>query len=235
MKIHHAVTFGLSALGALLPCSRLAAQETSAVESVLLKEGRMTVVQRGASLPMTNEIILPHNIKVMTNGAFRVQNGKERQLTDGQVVGADGILINPDGTLRPVFDHIAFVKGQALLQRDGAVSPLAQDTDLPDGTRITNDGYLAGKAGSRRKLLDGETFDLAGKAVPVGDTITMKDGKVIVQKDGTSLEVPQGRSLMMNDGSKVFGDGTVTLKNGDKTNLVSGAILKLEGVTPNNH
>ena len=48
---------------------------------------------------MTNEIILPHNIKVMTNGAFRVQNGKERQLTDGQVVGADGILINPDGTL----------------------------------------------------------------------------------------------------------------------------------------
>ena len=68
----------------------------------------------------------------------------------------------------------------------------------------------------------------------LSDTVTMQEGRVFVQKDGTSFEVAPGRSLMMNDGSKVFGDGTVLLKSGEKTNVTSGAILKLEGISGKN-
>jgi ribosomal protein L21 len=53
---------------------------------------------------------------------------------------------------------------------------------------------------------------------------------VIVQKDGSQLTVASGRSITMNDGTKVMGDGTVIRFNGDQTTVKEGQILALEGV-----
>src|SRR5205823_1187113 len=153
MKSNCAVNLSLwTVLGALLLCVSLRAQEPQAVERVMMNNGAMLIVQGGVSLPLTNEVSLPHGIKVMTNGTFRVHNGKARPLVEGQVLGADGMLTSPDGTLRPVFDHIAFLKGQALLIKDGEPSALSADVELPDGRHITGDGYLLSKSGLRRKL-----------------------------------------------------------------------------------
>ncbi len=214
---------------ALVTSTLIGVAEQSAVERVLVKDHALVMVKAGVTLPVTNQIVLPHEITVMTNGTFRFQNGKERTLLEGQVLGSDGMLTSPDGSLKPVFDHIAFLKGQPVIVKDGEASPLSTEMDLPDGQRITADGYLVSK-GVRRKLLDGETFALTGKAVPASDTITLKEGKMIVQKDGSSMEIPAGRSLMMNDGTKVFGDGTIVSKDGTQTKLLPGQILKVEGV-----
>lgn len=234
MKSIFAINFALwTVLGALLqpfPCR--AAQDGPPVERVLLKSGAMTVVQGGASLPMTNEVSLSHGIKVLTNGVFRLSSGKERHLAEGEVLSADGMLTSPDGRLKPVFDHVAMLKGQPILTKDGEPTPLSKDTDLPDGRRVTADGYLMSASGARRKILDGETFDLTGKTVPTSDTITLKDGKVMVQKDGSLMEVPPGRTLMMNDGTKVFGEGKVVMKDGSTKQLVPEDVLKVEGVAP---
>ena len=78
--------------------------------------------------------------------------------------------------------------------------------------------------------MDGELFQFEGSALPARDTITMQDGRVMVQKDGTMLVVSPARSIMMNDGTKVLGDGTVIDFNGRQTKLSKGQILVVEGV-----
>ena len=209
------------------------AENAPIAQRITMKAGTLVILQGITQLPMTNEVALPHDIRVMTNGTFCVKNGKPRPLEDGQILGADGMLTSRDGTVRPVIDHITLLRGRPVVMKDGEESILPDNLDLPDGQRITADGYLLSKSGVSRKLLDGEIIELGGKTIPAQDTITLKDGKVIVQKDGSSLEVPPGRSIMMNDGTKVFGDGSVVMNDGTKTNLSPDQILKLEGVTPN--
>ncbi len=215
-------------------CLTLPAQETLNVERVFLKGGILFIVQEGKSLSTTNQVILPNEIAVQTNGIFRVKNGKKRPLLEGQALGMDGMLTSPDGTVRPVFDHIAFLKGQPVVIKDGDISILQDEVDLPGGQRVTADGYLYAKSGMRRKLLDGEIIDMGGKEIRANDTITLKEGKVMVQKDGTLLEVQPGRSVMMNDGTKVFGDGTFVTRDGTKKNLAQGEIVVVDGVAPKN-
>lgn len=215
-------------------CLSLQAQEGPTPERVFLRGGAVFTVEDGRSLPTTNEVTLPHDITVQTNGTFRVRGGRKRPLTEGQSLGRDGMLISLEGTVRPVFDHIAFLKGKPLIMKDGEISPLPEEVDLPDGQRVTGDGYLYTKTGVRRKLLDGEILDLTGKEILANDSIVLREGKVMVQKDGALLEVPPGRSVMMNDGTKVFGDGTLVQKDGTKKNLTPGEIVRVEGVLPKN-
>ncbi len=224
----------LPAVATVLFCACLHAEKAVSVERVLFKDKAVWAVKGGASVLLTNEITLPLEIKVMTNGTYRVKGGKERPFAEGQVLGADGMLVSPDGTIKPVFDHVGVVGGKPVIMKDGDVSALEADTDLPGAGRVTPDGYLISKSGVRRKLLDGEIIDLTGQAISVSDSVVLKNGKVIVQKDGASFEVAPGRNLMMNDGSKVFGDGTVVMKDGTKVVLVPDEILKLEGVKPAN-
>src|SRR5580765_3430992 len=96
----------------------LLAGDTKSVDRVLFKNGAVMVARDNVYDALTNEVTMPHGIKVMTNGTFRVQEGKERPFKEGQVLSADGMLSNPDGTLVPVFDHIALRKGEAVMVKD---------------------------------------------------------------------------------------------------------------------
>ena len=42
--------------------------------------------------------------------------------------------------------------------------------------------------------------------------------------------IQPGRSIMMNEGTKVFGEGKVVSKDGTITNLREGQIITIEGV-----
>jgi hypothetical protein len=84
--------------------------------------------------------------------------------------------------------------------------------------------------GKTTRILDGQIFKLDGSALPAKDSATLKDGKVVVQKDGSLLPVQPRQSIMMSDGTKVFGDGSVIMKDGKKVTLSEGQTLVLDGV-----
>ena len=204
------------------------------MERVALLQGTMRVVQGGATNLMDKEISLPQEIKVMTNGTFQVKAGKERKLLEGQVLGADGILTSPDGSVEPVADHVEIKRGRAILVRDGESGPVTGEYVLGNGSRVTGNAYLVRPNGARVQLLDGQIFRLEGEAIPALDTVTLTDGKVRVQKDGSQFGVPANRSLMMNDGTKVFGDGKVVMRDGTVKQLNEGQILEVQGVVRRN-
>jgi hypothetical protein len=224
----------LITLSSLVLAGPVLLAQQAAVERVMLQEGKMMVVQGGATNLLEKEISLPNEIKVMTNATFQVNGGKERKLSEGQVLGADGMLTSPNGSVEPVTDHVAIKKGRAILIRDGESSPIGGEFALGNGTRVTGDAYLIRPNGARIQLLDGQILRLEGQAIPARDTVTLIEGKVRVQKDGSQFDVPAGRSLMMNDGTKVFGDGKVVMKDGTVKQLAEGQILEVEGVVRKN-
>jgi hypothetical protein len=206
------------------------AASSTAIDKVQFQSGKVLLWPGGQTLMAPNEASLPFSVVVKTNGTFTVQGGKMRSLQEGEIIGKDGMLTKPDGTVQPVVDHVSLLRGRVIVVTDGESAVAQAQVKLGDGTTIDPDGKITPPSSSPRRLLDGEVFQLKGGALPSRDTITLQDGKVRVQKDGSVLIVEPTRSVMMNDGTKVFGNGKITYKNGQETQLAEGQIIILEGV-----
>lgn len=223
----------LLAAGLGLAFQSVRAADPSAVKSVQFKNGAVLVsLESGDTQTATNEITLPESIKVMTNGTFTVGGGKKRNLKEGQILGSDGNLTSPDGTVEPVADHVVLKGGRLMLVKDGASAPASGEIKLGDGSRIRPDGTITGTDGRLRRMLDGQICKFSGEAIASTDTVTLKDGKVILQKDGGRVTLKPGQTIMMSDGTKVSSDGTVLRADGSRSKVGEGEILKLPGVLP---
>jgi hypothetical protein len=222
-------------IGALLLCTcyglvALAADDNRAPESATFKAGKVLVAQGGKSVAATKDVSFPGDIMIKTNGAFKVSNGKVRQMREGQTIDAQGMLSSPDGSVVPVFDHVTLRSGRVQVVKDGDGKPLAGELAFPNGTKILTDGSVRGPGGSLRRLLDGELLRLDGTAVGVTDTISLKAGKVVLFKDGGRVDVRRGQVIAMSDGTKVNGDGSVIRPDGTRVTLKEGVTIKVPGV-----
>lgn len=219
---------GFALLASLLPAAVLAADEP--VLSVQLQKGAI-MVRRGAGLTeATNTVELPGAIRVLTNGIFTVKGGKERRLTEGQVIGADGSLTSPNGTITPVGDHVVLQRGRVMLVRDGEATPATGEVVLGDGRRIQPDGSIRTPQGTLQRMLDGQLLKFEGAAIAATDTASLQKGAVVLQKDGSRITLRRDQKMAMSDGTQVFGDGRVILPNGTQKRLAEGEILRIQGV-----
>jgi hypothetical protein len=213
----------------LVGCGALVARSAE-VEKVQFNNKRILAWQGGLIVEPTNEVALPFEIVVQTNGAFTVKAGKVRQLNEGDILDKEGMLLGADGSIKPVLDHVSSDRGRIVVVKDGETVPVRGTMTLGDGTIVSEDRKITSPAGSYRWLMDGELFRTEGKALPTRDTVTLQDGRVKVQKDGALLAIDPARSIMMNDGTKVLGDGTVIRFDGERLILNEGEVLVIEGV-----
>jgi hypothetical protein len=208
-----------------------AADSGQPVQRVLFRESKVVVVRAGTTAEISNNLTLPNAIVVSTNGTFRVGNGKDRMFKEGQSLSVDGTLLSPDGTVMPVFDHVVMQKGRTVVVKDGQSAVVTADLTLGNGGRISPDGTFVDAQGRRAKLLDGQMVRLTGQIMPSVDTITLINGKVVLQKDGSRIEVSPSQTVAMSDGTKVFGIGSVIKRDGTRVTLSDGQILTVEGVS----
>ena len=208
----------------------LFAQANSFTDGVICRANR-TLLQSGGEWTLLPAVMtMPGGIEVFTNGTFRVNEGKIRSLEAGQILRADGTLLNPDGSVMPVFDHIAMSKGTVMVFKDGEGAVLAASLTLPDGSTINPDGsYIHGTRRSR--LVDGQLLTLEGASMGGLDTITLSNGKVVVYKSGALIRLESPVQIMgLCDGSRVHADGLVTARDGTTTRLTEGRTITVEGV-----
>lgn len=209
----------------------LFAQSNSATEGVTCRTNR-TLLKRGGELSLLqDEMTLPGGIVVFTNGTFRINKSKERQLNEGQILRPDGYLLNPDGSIMPAFDHITMSGPKVMVFKDGQGEPLTDTLVLPDGTGINPDGSYVRGSGRRSRLVDGQLLTLEGASMRGLDTITLRDGRVVVCKSGRLIQLESPLQTMgMYDGSRVRGDGLITSRDGTTSKLAEGQTITVEGV-----
>lgn len=220
-------------LGTLLAIFGMASIHVRAgdeVEGVTMKDGQLYALQNDALKPLTEPLELPFDVEVNTNGNFKVgKDGKERQIKEGQVVRRDGWLLNSDGSVQPVFDHVMMKNGRVFVVRDGEATALSKTMDFPNGMSIKPDGHGSNLPGGQLRLRDGQLFRLDGTPIPARDTVSMKNGKVVVQKDGTLIPLQPNQIMGMSDGTRVQGDGTIQKHDGTTFDLNEGETILLDG------
>ncbi|HEY1172759.1 MAG TPA: DUF6799 domain-containing protein [Verrucomicrobiae bacterium] len=204
---------------------------TVAYESVTAKDNQTYGL--AANLPepiLITNVVQLGTIIVNTNGTFKIgEQGTPRTLKPGQVLGKDGRLTDADGSIVPVEDHVTKKGGVVTLVKDGVAGPLTAPLTLGDGSTVTPDGQIQ-KEGKRRFLVEGMILQLSGAKIEAVDSATMVAGQVRVQLNGENINVAPNRSITMNDGTRVFGDGRVVKFRGGEIRLQEGQILRIEGV-----
>jgi hypothetical protein len=212
----------------LVWASSLQAQVADLVDGVTITNGQPYAMQGGSLEPLTQNLEFPLDIEVTTNGSFKVAKGKERNLLEGQVIQHDGWLLSPDGSIEPVFDHVT-MQGKVFLVRDGESQALTNQMAFPNGLNINPDGTCLYPDGSNTRLMDGKLFQLDGTPIVSKDTISMKNGQVVVQKEGKMISILPWQTTGMNDGTTVRGDGLIQKKDGTQSQLVEGQTILVDG------
>jgi hypothetical protein len=209
----------------------LSCGQAQAAPECVMSRTNATLLQRGDSwVPLTEELKMPGEIKVFTNASFQIKEGKARELKEGQILRADGTLFNPDGSVMPVFDHIEMNKGRVMVYKDGEGQALSAPLALPDRSIINPDGSYSRPGGRRSRLVDGQMLTLDGVSMPSMDTITLRNGQVVVYKSGALIQLQSPVQIMsMQDGTRVRGDGQVTALDGTVSQLIEGKTMTVEG------
>ena len=216
-------------LFAVVCAPALRAQSSDSADGATVKDGKLYSKQGDKLEVLTDNLKFPLDIEVFTNGNFKVADGKERKLLEGQVIRRDGWLLNPDGSVEPVFDHVAMNAGKVILVRDGQSEVLTQPMTFPNKSSINPDGSCVYPDGSHARLMDGQLFHLDGAPILSKDAITMKNGRVVVQKEGTLIPLLPMQIMGMNDGTRVRGDGYIQKHDGTTIQLQEGQTILLDG------
>ena len=125
-------------------------------------------------------------------------------MKEGQVLRADGYLLNPDGSTTPVCDHIAMIGARVMVFKDGEGEALADPLTLPDGSVINPDGFYTRPGGGYSRLVDGQLLTLEGASLAGLDTISFRNGRVVVYKAGALIPLQSPNVIMgMYDGTRV--------------------------------
>lgn len=226
MKIFRFIgIMALVALG-LFP---LPASAADSVEGVTIKDGKIYSLKGDQQALLAENLKFADKIEVSTNGTFKVDDGKERKLGEGQILRSDGWLLDTDGSVTPAMDHVAMKSGKVYVVRDGQSSSLTQTLQFPNGLIIHPDTSCIYPDGASTRLMDGQLFRLDGTAIPARDTISMKNGHVIVQKDGKLIPLLPVQLMGMSDGTRVRGTGLVEKGDGTTLQLREGQTILVEG------
>lgn len=200
------------------------------VDGVTVKDGDVYSLQGGKLAPLTETLNLPFDVEVNTNGTFKVgKDGKDRQIQEGQVVRNDGWILNPNGAIQPVFDHVVMTKGQVYVVKDGQSTALDKTMVFPNGMSLNPQGYGSNLPGGVKRLVDGQLFRLDGRPIQAKDTVSLKNGQVVVQKNGSLIPLQSVQVMGMDDGSRIYGSGLIEKRDGQQIKLREGQTILLDG------
>lgn len=178
-------------------------------------------------------ISLPHGILVRTNGVYTIKDRKEHKLQEGDIIDQEGMLSTKGGKVRSLIDHIIQERGNVKIIIDAEERPLIRPYKLPNGLTILPSGYIERPGKPKLRMFDGQIMRLDGKIQTARDSVTMNKGKVLVQKEGSQFEIRPGRLIVMNDGSRVYGNGRIQFGDGRVQQLKEGDVIYIEGAKRN--
>jgi hypothetical protein len=149
-------------------------------------------------------------------------------------------------------NHIAMKFGKMVVVKEGKEMPMTSEMLMPDWSRIYPDGTVEKQNGTKTKMKEGERFNMEAEPMSKLNTgytgapivastnkttttttttatttpattqtlITLKAGKTVIQMG--AKEIPMSKERMLNNGTKIMTDGTITKKDGSSFKLKEG-------------
>lgn len=207
----------------------LRGQGLQTLDYVTLTAGRVYVVTNNLPVLLKAELTLNPEVKVMTNGVIQVSGLGQARLTEGRRLTFDAFWWNSDGLMVPLQPHYMMKDRALYFVKDGLLQPLSQDVAFPNGTQLRLDGTLLTRAQQFVRIQDGQMLSPDGQPLQAFDHVMVTGGRLVLQKDGSILNLPAGRVIGMSDSTRIDGSGVVTRLNGEQIVLREGQRLTLPG------
>src|SRR6266404_2614415 len=204
------------------------AQELKNLDYITMKGGEVFVVKSDQPEKLDKELDLPGGLSVSTNGVVKTQ-GKEVELKEGQKLTLDGYWLGDDGLLVPFQDHYTLKDGKVYFVQNGMFKPVNEEVVFKNGVRLKTDGTINTSSGMVLRLQSGQMLSPDGEPLQAKDHVMMKDGKLLIQRDGAFVTLAPGTLMGMSDGTKVKSDGTIITQGGQTFTLKEGDRLTLDG------
>lgn len=205
------------------------AQGLTDMSHVVLRGRQVFVVTNDHPVLLQRELTLTPDLTVATNGVVRITGGGERQLPEGRKVSLDGFWMNDDGVLAYFKPHYTVRDGRMCYVEDGVFAPLTEAVTFNNGLTLRPDGTVVTPSRREIRLQDGHTLSANGEPLQALDHVQIRQGKLVLQKDGSLVPLPPGRTIGMSDGTKVQASGLITRRSGEQFTLAEGQRLTVEG------
>lgn len=84
-------TFAAAILSLAFVSTGLTAEDHKGMKDhVMFKDGKVTMVMGGKSMPVDKEVALTNGAKVAVDGTVTMKDGKTMKMKDGEMMGMDG-------------------------------------------------------------------------------------------------------------------------------------------------
>lgn len=205
----------------------------AAINGLLFEGGTLFRLSNGERSPVTSELAQGDGYRIQIDGLIRRQQETLGRLGEGEILFHDGSLMRADGSMTYIHDHYVQQEGKLLLVTGRKATPVPVGHRLPNGVVVKEHGRIVMPNGYVSVLQDGQILSPDGRELPAWDSIQFHHGKVSLFKDGSLLTLAPNRMMMMNDGTKVWGNGTISRRTREsnwdevKTQLPEGAMVRV--------
>ncbi|HLX61965.1 MAG TPA: DUF6799 domain-containing protein [Planctomycetota bacterium] len=167
----------------------LAAAEGTHKDGYTSKGGKVVMLKDGRESPVTAEVTFGNGSRLTADGFIILKDGKRERFQDDRWIDMDGeyIVVAAD---TDDFDGYYYEGGKVYVMRDRTPVLVTADVVLVDGSRISADGSIVLKDGTRNHFSEGQRVSKEGKAV---------EGKRIAPKQTT----PDAHETPLNTSRKL--------------------------------
>ncbi len=230
MKRRSCISFGfLLALSLFGTSLGLQAERVRSTAYLTTEGGKVYVVAEHRTELLKRPLALTSELTITTNGVIKISGDGEEQLREGRAITLDGFWIGDDGTLLAFQPHYLMKDRVLYSVKSGVKAVLEQDVAFANGNVLRTDGTLLTSDYRVIRLQDGQRLAFTGETIPALDHVMIKDGSLVLQKDGSIIPLPVVSRIGMSDGTVVSGAGLITLPTGEQITLAEGQRVTLDG------
>jgi hypothetical protein len=220
----------MACVAIMLATTRTEARGIAANGDVIQGEDSALVVASGEGIAFEEPVEFKGGIVVNPDGTFSVAEKKARQLKEGDVLKANGLLVKPNGSAAYVFDHVVRDRGRMYFVENGERRAIGAALTLGNGMVVHPDGRVKRPGISESRLLDGHTLLPNGTFLAAKNTVTLRKGSVVVTRGGAAYTLKPRQTMMMDDGTRIYGSGKIVYRDKRTVQLAENQIIAMDGV-----
>jgi hypothetical protein len=225
----HAFWILITGLSLIASPGDVEAQSLRTTGYVTLRDGQAYVVLNNKSTLLEHPLSLTPELTVLTNGVITISGDTPERLTENRRVSLDGFWLGQDGTFIFFKPHYLMKARMLLFVKSGLFTRVDQDVTFRNGSILRTDGTILTADQRIIRLQDGQMLGLNGDPIPALDHIMIVDGRLVLQKDGSIIPLPEVSLIGMSEGTRLTGTGMIIKPNGDQVALSDGQRLTLAG------
>lgn len=146
------------------------AAEGAHKEGYSFKNGKVVMMKEGKETVVTAEVTLHSGARLLPEGIIVTKEGKRERFPEGRWLTLEGEFVvvdagGPDVVVVDDFDGYYLEDGRVYVIRDSRPVLVTVEISLSNGLRLSPDGTIISKEGTRSRLVEGQGISKAGKIV----------------------------------------------------------------------